>query len=68
MRRHPSRRSEDQMPQREAVGRPVQQPAQKHPGRPIAMPISTAGAVTLKYTPAGIPAPASDTVKQFATH
>ena len=44
-------------PQRDAVGRLVQHPAQKQPGRPMPIPSSRAGAVALRNTPAGTPAP-----------
>ena len=43
------------MPQRDAVGRPVQQPATKHACLPMPMPISNAGVAAARKAPAGSP-------------
>src|SRR6185437_1574906 len=57
IRRHPSRRSDDQIPHRDAVGRPVQQPAQKQACRPMPIPISSAGVAAARKAPFGTPEP-----------
>lgn len=53
IRRAPRRRSEDHRPQREAVGRPAQQPPKKQPRRPIVMASSNPGALASSNPPSG---------------
>src|SRR6266508_3961507 len=53
MRRAPTRRSEDQTPQREAVQRPAQQPERKQPTRPIATAKKIPGAAASSTAPVG---------------
>lgn len=43
--------SDDHKPQRDAVGRPTQQPPKKHPSRPIASPNRSPGAVASRAFP-----------------
>src|ERR1700751_2383052 len=61
IRRHPSRRSDDQIPHRDPVARPVQQPAQKQACRPMPIPISSAGVAAARKAPFGTPEPMTAT-------
>src|ERR1700746_3563104 len=61
IRRQPSRRSDDQIPPRDAVGRPVQQPAQKQACRPMPIPISSAGVAAARKAPFSTPGPMTAT-------
>ena len=53
MRRAPTRRSEDQIPQRDAVQRPAQHPVTKQPIRPSATAKKIPGAAASKTRPTG---------------
>ncbi len=55
-RRAPTRPSEAQIPHRDPVTRPVQQPCRKQPCRPMVMPKNSPGAVTSRNVPSGRPA------------